>query len=63
MTVRFVRIHKFSELTGYTEAAVYNKIAKGVWMQNREYRKGPDNVVLVDLEGYEKWVLGERTAA
>lgn len=61
--MRFVRVKKFCEMTGYSEAAVYHKISGGVWMENREYRKGPDNVTLVDVEGYERWVLGVAAAA
>jgi hypothetical protein len=56
-SVRLVRIKKFCEMTGYTQKAVYHKIADGVWMQNREYRRGPDNNILIDLEGYENWAL------
>ena len=29
---RYVRIKRFAELTGYTEKAVYRKIADGVWI-------------------------------
>ena len=36
---RYVRIKRFAELTGYTEKAVYRKIADGVWIQGREYRR------------------------
>lgn len=57
---RFVRIKKFCADSGYTEKAVYHKIADGVWMENREYRRGPDNNILIDLEGYENWVLNQR---
>jgi len=60
--VRFVRVKRFTELTGFTQKAVYCKIADGVWMQNREYRRGPDNSILMDLEGYEKWALGQQQA-
>ncbi len=28
----------------------------GVWVEGREYVRAPDNRVLVDLEGYERWV-------
>ena len=62
-TSRFVRIKKFCELTGYSQKAVYHKIADGVWMQNREYRRGPDSAILIDMEGFQRWVLGARAAA
>lgn len=61
--MKYVRIKKFAELTGYTEKAIYHKIARGVWMENREYRRAPDNHILIDVEAYERWVGGDRVAA
>ena len=60
---RYIRIKKFVELTGYTEAAVQAKINKGIWIEGREYRRAPDGAILVDMEGYERWVEGARVAA
>jgi hypothetical protein len=54
--VRYVRVPKFVELSGYTPKAVERKIADGVWMEGREYRRAPDGHILVDLRGYEQWV-------
>ena len=53
---RYVRIKRFAELTGYTEKSVYRKIADGVWIQGREYRRAPDGSICIDLEGFHKWV-------
>lgn len=58
--VRFVQLHRFCELTGYTEQAVRKKIAEGVWIEGHEYARAPDRHVLIDLEGYARWVAGER---
>lgn len=55
---RYVRVARFALLTGYTEKAVYHKIADGVWHQGREYRRAPDGNICVDLKGYERWVEG-----
>lgn len=63
MTARYVRIKKFADLTGYTEPAVQAKINKGVWIEGREYRRAPDGAVLIDIEGYERWVEGVRVLA
>lgn len=57
--VRFVRIKKFAELTGYTVSAVEGKIAKGVFIEGAHYRRAPDSNICIDLEAYEKWVEGE----
>lgn len=55
---RFVRIRKFAEVTGYTERAVYMKIARGVWLAGQEYRRAPDGNICIDMEGYTRWVEG-----
>lgn len=55
-TARYIRISLFASLTGYTQKAVRRKIQAGVWVQNREYRKAPDGSVVMDLEGYNRWV-------
>lgn len=57
--VRFVTIGKFSEVTGYTEEAVRSKIKRGDWLEGREFLVAPDRRNLMDLEAYEKWVLGQ----
>lgn len=63
MNVRFVTLKRFHELTGYTEEASRTKMRRGIWLQDREFVKAPDGHVLMDLEGYERWVLGEAQAA
>lgn len=57
---RYVRVSKFVALTGYTAKAVYHKIADGVWLEGREYRHAPDGNICIDLEGFDRWVEGER---
>lgn len=60
---RYVRTKRFAEITGYSEAAVRGKIAEGVWIEGRHYRRAPDGHILVDLREYERWVEGQTTAA
>jgi hypothetical protein len=60
--VRYVRINRFAELTGYTEKAVYEKIRVGVWIEGVHYRKAPDGHILIDLEAIERWVEGQQAA-
>lgn len=56
MTARYVRIPKFVDETGYTARAVETKIQRGVWLEGKHYRRAPDGSILMDMEGYEKWV-------
>lgn len=59
--MRYVRISAFERITGYTEKAVRRKIEDGVWMEGREYRRAPDGNLLIDMEGYQRWVEGQRS--
>jgi hypothetical protein len=63
MYTRYVQIRRFCELTGYTEKAVRRKIEDGVWLAGRQFKKAPDGHVLICLEGYERWVEGEKATA
>lgn len=58
--MRYKRIVKFADETGYTVKAVERKIESGAWIEGREYRRAPDGSILVDVEGYERWVEGQR---
>lgn len=61
--MRYVRIKLFAEQTGFTEKAIRRKIEDGIWVQNREYRKAPDGAIMIDVEGYNRWVEGGKAAA
>jgi hypothetical protein len=54
--VDHVLIPRAAELTGYTPRAIKEKIAKGVWLEGREYVRAPDGHLMVSLKGYEQWV-------
>lgn len=59
---RFVRIPLAAAATGYSEEAISTKVKRGVWLEGREYVRAPDGSILVDLEGYERWAVGQRQA-
>jgi hypothetical protein len=54
--VKWVLIKKASELTGYTEKALNNKIDDGVWAQGLHWKKAPDGRRMINLEKFEEWV-------
>lgn len=62
-SVRYVLPAKFEELTGYTTKAVERKIQTRVWREGKEYRRAPDGRILVDLQGYARWVENQKQAA
>ena len=57
------RIVKFCELTGWTDKAVRRKMEEGVWLEGKEYHRGPDGTITIDIEGYNRWAECQRTAA
>ena len=47
---RYITIALAAAITGFSPGAIRTKIARGVWIEGREYH------VMIDLRGYEKWV-------
>lgn len=52
----YVLIPLAATVTGLTEKAIRVKIEEGVWLEGREYRRGPDGRIYISLRGYEQWV-------
>lgn len=57
----YIRIRKFSELSGYSENAVRCKIKKGVWIQDKHWIKAPDGFILLNTHEIIKWFQGDIT--
>lgn len=62
-TTPHMRVSKFCELTGWSDKAVRRKIEDGVWLEGKEYFRAPDGTVSIHIEGYNRWVEGQREAA
>lgn len=56
--LRYLTIPKFAELSGYTPAAIRSKIRDAIWREGQEWRRAPDGRILVDVDGYHRWVEG-----
>lgn len=52
----YVPIRIASAMTGLTEKAIESKIEKGAWVEGSEYRRSPDGVVEISMDGFAKWV-------
>jgi len=61
--VRFVTLKQFEALTGYTVDAINSKIKRGDWLEGAVFYKAPDGRNLIDLEGYEEWVVQGKVAS
>lgn len=61
---RYVSIAKFIELNGqYTDKAIARKREAGIWREGQVLKKAPDGHVMIDLDGYERWVEGKLETA
>jgi len=56
--VENVTPRRFKELTGFTPKAVYNKIARGDWLEGYEFHRSPTGAITVYLPGYNRWAKG-----
>ncbi|MBH1530622.1 excisionase [Stenotrophomonas maltophilia] len=61
--IRFVTLKQFEALTGYTVDAINSKIKRGDWLEGAVFIKAPDGRNLIDLEGYEEWVVQGKAAS
>ena len=59
--IKFVTIVKASEVTGYSEKAIYAKMDKGLWLRDVHWKKAPDGRRLVNLRAVEQWADGVNT--
>lgn len=65
---RYVLIKAFCDprtvfYRGYTEKAVERKIETNAWREGREYRRAPDGHIMIDCQGVDRWVEGQKAAA
>jgi hypothetical protein len=56
---RWVTIARLAAMSGYSEKAIRQKVARGVWQEEREYRRAPDGRLLCDLDAVTKWIEGD----
>lgn len=58
--IRWVKLHKYCELTGDTPDGVYAKNRRKIWKADQHYRKAPDGCLWINLDEVENWVMSER---
>jgi len=59
---RFSTVKKFSTWSGYSESAIRTKILRNVWPENLVWFRAPDNRILIDLKGFDRWVASRAMA-
>lgn len=53
---RYVLLPLANMMTGYTVKAMARKIERGDWIEGKVWRRAPDGRILIDIEGYQRWV-------
>lgn len=59
---QLVTIKKYSELSGYSEEAIRQKIKKGVWQLSKHVFKGPDGRLMIKVKEVEAWITSSPVA-
>lgn len=49
-------INRAAEALGLTAKAIRRKIEEGVWVEGRQYHRGPDGHLYIDIPGVQRWV-------
>ena len=53
---RYVLLPLANAITGYTVKAMERKIERGDWVEGRVWRRAPDGRIMIDIQGYQRWV-------
>jgi hypothetical protein len=56
----YVTTKKLSEMTGYTQEAIRNKVKKGTWQKTVHYVKSPDGRLMMNTQVIERWMEGKK---
>jgi len=59
---RYVLLPLANVLTGYSVKAMERKIERGDWREGKVWRRAPDGHIMIDLQGYHRWVEGRPAA-
>ena len=53
---RYVLLSLAEVVTGYSIKAMERKIERGDWTEGKVWRRAPDGHIVIDLQGYQRWV-------
>ena len=53
---RFMSVKGAAAAMGLTEASVRARIARGIWLDGKHFRRAPDHRIYIDLRAIEKWI-------
>jgi hypothetical protein len=55
---KYVLLPVAEAITGYTIKAIERKIERGDWIEGKIWIRAPDGRILLNIQGFEKWVEG-----
>lgn len=53
---RYVTVSLAATILGLSEGAIRKRIERGIWLDGKQYRRGPDDRIWIDTKGVEQWV-------
>lgn len=56
---RYVTVEMYAKLSGLSASAIRKRIERGVFVEGKQWRRGPDGRVWMDTKGMERWVETE----
>jgi len=59
--MKAVTINNFSQMSGYTEKAIRNKIYRRIWINNIHYTKSIEGLISINVPTIESWIQGADT--
>lgn len=58
--MKWILLKKLAFETGYSEAALRQKINRGDLIKDVHWRNSPDGRIQINVQAYEQWVEGKR---
>ena len=55
---RYVTVELGATITGLSAGAIRKRMERGIWLENKHWRRSPDGRIWLDMEGIRKWVEG-----
>lgn len=56
VSIRWVKLKKYCELSGDTPEAVRNRRRRGVWLDGKQAKCAPDGNLWINLQKVQEWV-------
>jgi len=54
--MKWIKLSKYTELSGDTSNAVHAKRKKGIWLDGKQCKIGPDGKLWINTQEVESWV-------